>query len=321
MYYKQRGSTKTIRDLHRSFNKKLHLPQLQKIFICPSHECNANCVHCYEKYKNKKSDFLETKTVKNIINQFQHLGGDLIYFCSGEFLLRKDALELIQFASHKKINVSVASNGLLIDENKIKELKEAGITTLLISIDSANEERHDDLRKVKGCFRKAINALELAHKYNIKTEVWTYITKTNYNELEGIASLAKQVHSSVVFVFYPLLSGNLYERFDENLTFEEREAFRKRFNGKDPVLLEFPTESSHCRGGGNEHVCVMPSGDVTFCPPVPYSYGNVHDNSLKNILKIVVEDYNKFCTKECTGQCIVNFEEYRKNCNAKFIYN
>ena len=321
LIYKQQDITKTYREIHRRFNKSIHLPQLKGIFICPSHECNANCIHCYEKFENKTNDSLSTEKVKDIIDQFRALHGELIYFCSGEFLLRPDAIELIKYASALKMEVNVTSNGLLIDKKKISELKNAGMTTLIISIDSANETRHDEFRGVKGCFNKAVNALRMAHEAGLRTLIWTYISKTNYEELDGIAVLAKQLQTELAFVYFPLLSGHLFYKQHENLSFDEREIFRKRFNRKDPVLLEFPTESSLCRGGGNEHVCVMPTGDVTFCPPVPYSYGNIKDKSLRSILKLVVEDYTKFCTKKCTGQCIVNFEEYRKNCHARFIYN
>jgi MoaA/NifB/PqqE/SkfB family radical SAM enzyme len=321
LIYKHQGFTKSYREIHRRFNKKIHLPQLQGIFICPSHECNANCIHCYEKFENKPNLSLSTEKVKDIIDQFRSLHGELIYFCSGEFLLREDAIELIKYASNLKMEVNVTSNGLLIDKKKIEELKQAGMTTLIISIDSANEARHDEFRGVKGCYNKAVNALKMAHDCGLRTLIWTYITKTNYEELDGISMLAKQLKTELAFVYFPLLSGHLFYKQQENLSLEERETFRKRFNGKDPVLLEFPSESSLCRGGGNEHVCIMPTGDVTFCPPVPYSYGNIHKKSLRDILKLVVADYNKFCTKKCTGQCIVNFDEYRKNCQAKFIYN
>jgi MoaA/NifB/PqqE/SkfB family radical SAM enzyme len=294
--------------------------QLKGIFISPSHECNANCIHCYEKFQGKKNIALSTENVKNIVDQFILLGGVMVYYCSGEFLLRPDAIELVKYASDRKLFVCVASNGLLADEAKINELKQAGLSRLIISLDSADEARHDEFRGINGCFQKAVNALRIAKEKGISTQIWTYISKTNFDELAGISELGKELNTDEVFVFYPLLSGHLFNRFDENLNFEEREMFRKQFNNCPPVNLEFQTEESLCRGGGNRHICVMPSGDVTFCPPVPYSYGNIHDQSLENILKRVVADYNKFCTKKCTGQCIVNFEEYRNNCNAKFLY-
>jgi MoaA/NifB/PqqE/SkfB family radical SAM enzyme len=313
-------STKKFRQLKRRYYKFLNQPQLKSIFIGPSHDCNADCVHCYEKFCNKEHFELSSAKINEIINQFKKLGGDFVHYCSGEFLLREDAVDLVRYASQQNMRVSITSNGILADEAKIEELKSAGLTKLVISIDSADERRHDELRRVNGCFQKAVSALKIAKEKGLVTKIWTYVSRTNFNELEDIAELAKKLQTNIAFVYFPLLSGHMFNSFEENLTFEEREMYRQKYNGKHPIELEFPTEESLCRGGGNEHICVLPSGDVTFCPPVPYSYGNVHDKKLKDILKLVVADYKKFCTKKCTGQCIVNFPEYRDGCNAKYIY-
>lgn len=312
----------TLRALRTILLRKLGKPMLKSIFICPSHECNANCTHCYEKFLHKKfKHSMTTSEIKKTIDQFHKLGGFRVFFCSGEFLLREDALELIRYTRSKRIIVWIVSNGILLDEKKIKELKEAGLTQLVISIDSANPGTHDKLRRVDGCFEKATEALKIAKKNGISTYIWTYVTKTNFNELDGIVKLGIKLKTQYTFVYFPLLSGNLFNSFEENLTFEEREAFRKEFNPGKGVLLEFASEESICIGGGHFHICVKPSGDVTFCPPVPYSYGNIKTDQLKDCFLKIKKDHEKFCLKECTGQCIVNFKEYRENCNAKFIYN
>lgn len=292
--------------------------RLLSIYICPSHVCNANCIHCYEKFPHEKlRESLTTKQVKNIIDQFYSLNGCVVDFCSGEFLMRPDALDLVRYARSKNLAVSITTNGLLLTERKIDELKEAGLWRFVVSIDSANAQRHDECRGVKGCFEKAVNGIRLAKKKGIHAVIWTYVTKTNFDELEGIEKLAKQL-DVVSFAFFAILSGHLFNSYDECLSYKEKEGFRKRFNKSPHIALEFPSERDVCAGGGHSHICVKPSGDVTYCPPVPYSYGNINSKSLKDCLSDIRKDYRRF--SHCRGQCIVNFPEYRKNCNAKFIY-
>lgn len=320
--YKKVKSLKIFfRIIKRNILKLLNTPQVAKIFICPSHQCNADCVHCLEKFAHDKfHSSLTTLQIKNIINQFKKLGGCHIYFCSGEFLLREDTLEIINYAHRKAMYTSITTNGILATEEKIKQLKTAGLNELNVSIDSANPQTHDKLRGVAGCFEKAINAIKLAKKERLDTQIWTYVSKSHTHELEEILNLGKKLNTHV-FVFFPNLSGRYFNQPEENLTLEERENFRKKFNGKKGIRLEFPKETSLCRGGGREHICVMPSGDVTFCPPVPYSYGHIDQKKLKDCLKDIMKDYDHFCLHgKCNGQCIVNFQEYQKNCNAKFIY-
>jgi len=303
------------------FGKKERQGTLAKIFICPSHDCNANCVHCYEKFNHQiLNQSLTSDEIKNIIDQFVNLKGRWIYFCSGEFLLLKDALGLIKYASRKIDVISMVTNGILLCEKSVDQLVEAGLTELIVSIDSANELKHDKLRGVKGCFKLATEGLRLAKKKDLISSIWTYITKSNFDELDGIIELGKELKIDNVLVYFPLLSGNLFERYEENLTLEEREMFRKKYNNRTDVRLEFPMERSVCKGGGAEHIAVMPSGDVTFCPPVPYSYGNIRERTLRSCLDDMRKDFKRFCFGKCTGQCPVNFFEYRENCNAKFIY-
>ena len=295
--------------------------QLMALFLCPSHECNANCVHCYEKFAHKKPERLSTEEVKDVLDQFRKLGGLVVHLCSGEFLLRKDSLELIKYINDNHMYCSVTSNGLLLTEELIDKLKVAGLKELVVSIDSADSARHDELRGVKGCFEKATNGLRMAREKGISTAIWTYVTKTNFDELDGVSKLGKELGAEYTWVFFPLLSGHLFDKFDENLSVEEREAFRERFNPRPETRLEFPRETDVCVGGGKNHICVMPTGDVTFCPPVPYSYGNIRSKTLKACLKDIAKDYKRFCVSECTGQCIVNFPEYRENCKGEFMYD
>lgn len=299
--------------------KKLGFTRLDKIFIGPSFKCNANCPHCYEKFQfNNLKSFLTTSECKNVIDQFEKLGGYWVFFCSGEFLLRSDALELIKYCSDKKIIASVTTNGLAIDEKKIDELKQAGLKFLIVSIDSADRAKHDSLR-VLGCFDKATNALRLAKEKGISAYIWTYITKSHADELEDIITLGKKIGVQSIYVFFTLLSGNLFNKFEENFSFKEKQEIRKKYNFREPLLLEFAGENWSCRGGGREHVSIAPTGDVTFCPPVAYSYGNIRREPLKDILIKIEEDYKRL--SHCTqGQCPINFPEYREKCNAVFMY-
>ena len=117
------------------------------------------------------------------------------------------------------------------------------------------------------------------------------------------------------------MSGNLFNKFEENFTVDERNAIRKKYLFQKPIVFEFPSESlsSYCNGGGREHINIMPPGDATFCPPVPFSYGNIKKESLKVLLAKIEADYKRL--KHCTcQQCPVNYVEYREKCNARFIY-
>jgi len=322
-YYLEKGFWRYSYRYFKIFAlRKIGKARLPKLFLCPSHNCNANCPHCYEKYLHKKEGHsLTTEECQDIIDQFHQLGGYFIYFCSGEFLLREDALELIRYCRDKEIIVSLTTNGSLLDEKKIDDLKAAGLRILIVSIDSADAEEHNKLRGIPNCFEKATEALRLAKAKGLKTWIWTYMTKSHQDQLDEIAALARKLEVDSLYVFFTLLSGHLFNKFEENFSVADRNAIRKKYLFQKPIVFEFPSETlaSRCNGGGREHICVMPSGDVTFCPPVPYSYGNVKEKPLREIFLDIAKDYEKLAPCTC-GQCPVNFPEYRKKCQATFMY-
>jgi len=318
-YFLEKGYYKYgIHRLKIKALKKLGFLRLERIFLCPSYQCNANCPHCYEKFQfEKDKSSLTTEECKIIIDQFKELGGYFVSFVSGEFIMRADALELIKYCSDKRMVVEVTSNGILLDEKMIDDLKNAGLTILAVSIDSADPNIHDKYRG-EGVFAKAANGLKLAKEKGLKTQIWTYISASNNNELDDIGELGKSLGVDFVLVFFSILAGNLFYKSEEMLSFEQREGIRNKYFGKYPILLHHGQESWPCDCGGRELICVKPTGDVTFCPVSPYSYGSIRQKTLKELLGVVEKDCKKF--SHCTGQCIVNFKEYRENCNAKFMY-
>lgn len=294
--------------------------RLAEIFVCPSHDCNANCVHCYEKFQHRKlGRSLSTAQVVDVLDQFHALGGYQVFYCSGELLLRPDALELVRQARQRDLAVNLTTNGLLLSPTSIDALIDAGLTRLIVSIDSADPRTHDELRGVPGCFARATDGLALARERGLMTEIWTYVSRSNPDQLAGIAQLGERLDVDSVFVYFPLLSGHLFDQFDENLSREERERYRAEFNDSPKVFLEFASEDTACRGGGASHLAVLPSGDVTFCPPVPYSYGNIADRTLEECLERMREDYERLAHC-CRGQCPVNSLEYRERTVARFLY-
>lgn len=319
-YYKRFGLKFVLRYCSYHIKNFLGIPVLKYIFISTWHQCNANCKHCYEKFEGKIDSSLTTEQVKNIIDQFYKLNGILIYFCSGEFLLRPDAFDLISYARKKSILVSVVTNGYILNDDTINKLKKVDLNRLIVSIDNADPQKHDNNRGINGLFNIAIKGLEKATQAGIKTQIWTYLSRSNEQDLYSLAQISKKIAIEPIFVFFPLLSGHLFNSFEENFSFEEREKIRKKYNSINEIMLEFPTEQSTCRGGGKEHINVMPNGEVTFCPPVPYSYGNALKEPLKEILPRIKKDYKRFFKNKLTGQCPVNFIEYRNNNSGKYIY-
>ena len=82
--------------------------------------------------------------------------------CSDE-----DIYELIRYGTSKGFRMGLGSNGSLIDEAVAKNLKDAGVKTVSISLDSSIPEKHDEFRGVEGSWQKAINAIKALKQNNV----------------------------------------------------------------------------------------------------------------------------------------------------------
>ena len=283
-----------------------------RIIISPSYGCQLNCRHCYEEKKDS-TVFLTTDEIKKVIDDFyETLYGYSVLFNGGEVLLREDIAELIRYSSKKGLYVAVVTNGLLLTDDKIKEMKTAGINRFIVSIDNSDETIHDDLRGKEGCYNRAWAGIRSSVKNGIDTVLWTYVSRFNDHDLAKIADMAEEAGVCEVKVYFPVLSGKL--RKEDDITLLQREKYRDMVKNKRLVKFDLMREDSRC-AGGREYFAVLPTGDVVPCVVVQScSHGNIRRDNLKEcFVKLRAEclSYNK----QFTGQCMMSNPEYRKKYN------
>ena len=63
----------------------------------------------------------------------------------GEPLLRKDLIEVLEYATKKGIRTGFATNGFFLDEKVARKIKDAGISSIQVSLDGT-EEIHNKIR-------------------------------------------------------------------------------------------------------------------------------------------------------------------------------
>ena len=135
--------------------------------------CNLKCKHCYLSCTpdNKKKNFLGLDKIKTAIEDSKHLKLKSIYLNGGEPLLHPDFNAIVRL-SLKKTNVTVLSNGILINDKKAKFLRQIENDhdyelIFRISLDHYTEEKNDEIRG-KGSFKKALNGINnlIRHGFN-----------------------------------------------------------------------------------------------------------------------------------------------------------
>ncbi len=168
--------------------------------------CNAKCPMCLignGSYKDR-SYIMSTDTFKKIIDKFIPYRQDIKnveIVGLGESLVDKELCKKIHYLKKNNFqNVCIPINGGLLDEKKSQELLDAGLDTLLFSIDSIEKEVFEKIRKGLH-FEKVIgnikNFISLRNKNNYNTKVFVriIIQEENKNEWEKYISFWEKVFS------------------------------------------------------------------------------------------------------------------------------
>lgn len=246
--------------------------------IEPANYCNLSCPHCPTGRK------LIDKTDKRLtLNDFKHyidlLLPELMYlnlYFQGEPLLNKDLPEMIRYASDKGVFTCVSTNGTVLTEEVVKNIKESGVGRFIICLDGATADSYSKYR-IGGDFNKVINGISLSVKYGLPLEVQCLLLSTTENEIDELKSLCKSLGV-------------------KRLVFKKAQFYEDFLVPKNPKFLRYKKDAS-----GNlipkaelknkcwrlfSTIVIDVDGNVPACcfdKSAKYSFGNLKDASLKDI--------------------------------------
>jgi radical SAM protein with 4Fe4S-binding SPASM domain len=264
-------------------------------------KCNLKCTHCYINAKETKQvNELSTDAAKMLIHQITEVSRPLLILSGGEPLLREDIYEIIRYGSERGLRMGMGSNGMLIDDQVANKLKEAGMWTVAISIDSSKPERHDEFRGVKGCWEHAVNAIKSLKKASIEVQVNCTVTRENYNEVDDIMALAESLDVDNFHLFFMVPTGRgtdiqdiTPKMYEDMITSTLAKTTKYKLNVKPscaPQFMRVAKEqgidmSRWVRGcmAGLYYCRIYPSGEVTPCPYLPVNLGNIRERSFRDL--------------------------------------
>lgn len=283
--------------------------------------CNLDCLHCYVHERNWSQKISKERALK-IIEEAKKCGFKSIDFTGGEPFLLKDVFEYIERARELKLETSINSNGLLLNRDIVKFLRNNDVY-LYLSIDGSKKEIYEQIR-VKGSFEKLIENIYLLNKFDLPFSVIFSISTLNCFDAKNMVKFAKNIGSQTLFLIPVIPTGKAKKTkvyVDSSLIIEtikdvSEEADKEKFHVTvwcSPFLRNFDfsdyvnIEECHIF----DFIDLAPNGDILMCDVIDIPLSQARTKSLYEALMEIennpIYQELKERSKSCVSCNVVDF--------------
>ena len=169
------------------------------LFIVPwrcTFACDSNCVHCTSAGKPAVADEVDTAGAMKIVDEVYDFGASFFGITGGQPFLRKDLFKVISYARKLGLNVSIITDGRLMDQTAFENIVKNEVK-ISVSIDGA--EKTNDAIRGKGAYAAAVSAIEkFSREKLLNCLVYTFanagdsVTNVNEEDMRHVLDLARK---------------------------------------------------------------------------------------------------------------------------------
>jgi len=171
------------------------------VTIEPTTSCNLRCPECPSGKREftRETGMLQNDFFIKTINELHKKISYLIFYFQGEPYLNPKFLEMVNYASRKKIYTATSTNAHYLTPENAKKTVESGLDRLIISIDGTTQETYEQYR-IGGDLQKVIegtkNILKAKQELKSKTPHVIFqflVVKPNEHQIEDVKKLAAEL--------------------------------------------------------------------------------------------------------------------------------
>lgn len=258
-----------------------------------THTCNERCIHCY---MDRNISALSFQEIKRILEKIALEGCLFVSFTGGEFLTRKDSVEIIECASGMNFVIDILSNGTLINQDIAKTFVKHSVRRVQISLYGATKKTHDSITSLPGSFEKTLKGIEYLKKEGIKVEIAFPLMNVNFKERYLVKDLVESMEcllspSHIITARNNGSKDTFSLRINDRqlLDFLKDKKLSKLYAGRKPFQTHqfyfgFAdlNDAAPCYSGFNS-CAITPSGKVLPCNQLLYETGDLKMENFSTI--------------------------------------
>jgi radical SAM protein with 4Fe4S-binding SPASM domain len=263
--------------------------------------CPLKCAHCYVAAgTDETAGVLSTDEALAVIDQIRAVGTPVIVLSGGEPLMREDLSTIARYGTEQGLRMVMGTSGYFLDRPMAACLRDSGIRAVAVSLDSTDPAVHDAFRGVSGAWEKAVQAVRNCRAEGIGVQINMTMMRPSAEDVESVVEFGKDLGVMDYQVFFPVPtgraedSGPLDARGYENVIRQVLQMYRDNGMNLRPTCapqfrriaaglgISNPAWGRGCIAG--IHYCrIYANGDVTPCPYLPVSAGNVRETPFGEI--------------------------------------
>ena len=263
--------------------------------------CPLKCPHCYAGAGDREADrALSPEEALGVISQIRAAGTPVVVLSGGEPLMRDDLCAIARYGTQQGLRMVLGTSGFFLDSAMAARLGEAGIRAAAISVDSADPATHDGFRGVEGAWERAIRAIRNCRDAEIGVRINMTAMRPSAGDIGDVVELGRELGVRDYQIFFPVPTGRAhvtapadprqYEEVIRQVLWKYRDGSVNLRPTCAPQFRRIAAElgirnPAWGRGclAGIQYCRIYANGDVTPCPYLPVSAGNVRTTPFRAI--------------------------------------
>jgi MoaA/NifB/PqqE/SkfB family radical SAM enzyme len=280
------------------------------LFLALTSACNLRCHGCWIESKTTRE--LSLDDIERLIAAGKRQKSFFYTLLGGEPFLYAGLWEIIE--RHPECYFQIITNGMFLDDETARRIRQAGNVTPLVSIDGLRADNDD--RRGEGVFDAAMAGLGHLKRHKILYGVATTVTGRNFSEVLSDAYVEHFIQAGAMYLWYYVFRPVGADPSPEFcVSREQMIELRKRLLGlrrKHPILLI----DTYWNAAG-EAVCpaakglgfhIGPGGHVEPCPPLSFACETIRDHG-GDLFKTINESqmlrgFQQFVSERTKG-CVI----------------
>ena len=262
-----------------------------------SYLCNFQCTHCSAEYYmdrhlDKVFKIVDTRSkidlddIRRLSDEADKLGLARFVITGGEPLVMKDFDEVVAAIDPEKHYIITDTNGWFLDLERAKHLKAIGVEKVQLSLDSMIPEAHVNFRNKPGSYKRVMRAIDASLDAGLNLILSTVLVKgrAKTDEFREMCEFATNKGIGL-YVSYAKPTGSCTDHPEFVIDKEDADILRDMERQYKVFSHMTPSYGSH-KGCITVKgiITVTSTAEVTPCPYIDFSLGNLRQTSLKDIL-------------------------------------